>query len=121
MAKVKKIDTPTHKRKKAARPLSVVNLHAAGIDIGDTIHAVAVPPEACEESVRIFGTMTGDHTAISNWLLECGVNTVAMESTGVYWKPLFSHLVRAGFEVLLVNSRNVKNVSGRKTDEGDAE
>ena len=64
--------------------------------------------------------MTCDHTTISDWLRECGVNTVAMESTGVYWKPLFSHLVRAGFEVFLVNSRNVKNVSGRKTDEGDA-
>jgi transposase len=120
MAKVKKTDTLTPNQKKSASRLSIVNPHAAGIDIGDTIHAVAVPPQAAEESVRIFTTMTCDHTTISDWLRECGVNTVAMESTGVYWKPLFSHLVRAGFEVFLVNSRNVKNVSGRKTDEGDA-
>lgn len=120
MAKVNKTDTLTSNQKKSASRLSIVNPHAAGIDIGDTIHAVAVPPQAAEESVRIFTTMTCDHTTISDWLLECGVNTVAMESTGVYWKPLFSHLVRAGFEVFLVNSRNVKNVSGRKTDEGDA-
>ena len=64
--------------------------------------------------------MTCDLRAISEWLKECKVETVAMESTGVYWKPLFSYLVREGFEVFLVNVRNVKNVSGRKTDESDA-
>ena len=100
--------------------LSIINPHAAGIDIGDTVHAVAVPPSAADVPVRIFGTMTCDLTGISKWLNECEINTVAMESTGVYWKPLFSHLVREGFEVLLVNARNVKNVSGRKTDESDA-
>ena len=120
MAKVKKSDALTQKHKKAANALSIINPHAAGIDVGDTIHAVAVPPGVSEEPVRIFGTMTCDHTLISDWLHECKVNTVAMESTGVYWKPLFSHLVRAGFEVFLVNARNVKNVSGRKTDESDA-
>lgn len=120
MAKVKKSESATQKRKKAASALSIINPHAAGIDIGDTIHAVAVPPGASEEPVRIFGTMTCDLTQISEWLKECNISTVAMESTGVYWKPLFSHLVRAGFEVFLVNARNVKNVSGRKTDESDA-
>ena len=120
MAKVKKSESLTQKQKKAASALSIINPHAAGIDIGDTIHAVAVPPGASEEPVRIFGTMTCDLTQISEWLKECSINTVAMESTGVYWKPLFSHLVRAGFEVFLVNARNVKNVSGRKTDESDA-
>ena len=118
MAKVKK---PTPKpRKKKVETLSIINPHAAGIDIGDTIHAVAVSPASSEEPVRIFGTMTCDLSAISDWLKECEVDTIAMESTGVYWKPLFSHLVRKGFEVFLVNARNVKNVSGRKTDESDA-
>jgi transposase len=120
MAKVKKSVDLRQKQAKAASALSIINPHAAGIDIGDKIHAVAVPPGASEEAVRIFGTMTCDLMAISDWLRECNVNTVAMESTGVYWKPLFSHLVRAGFEVFLVNARNVKNVSGRKTDESDA-
>lgn len=120
MAKVKKNVTATQKPKKNATALSIINPHAAGIDIGDTIHAVAVPPGAAQERVRIFGTMTCDLRAISCWLRECSINTVAMESTGVYWKPLFSHLVREGFEVFLVNARNVKNVSGRKTDESDA-
>ena len=120
MAKVKKSGNAAQKPKKASGAFSIINPHAAGIDIGDKIHAVAVPPGASEEPVRIFGTMTCDLIAISDWLLQCGVNTVAMESTGVYWKPLFSHLVRKGFEVFLVNARNVKNVSGRKTDESDA-
>jgi transposase len=118
MAKVKRSGPKPQKKK--AEVLSIINPYAAGIDIGDTIHAVAVPPAAAEEPVRIFGTMTRDLSAISEWLKECSVNTVAMESTGVYWKPLFSHLVREGFEVFLVNARNVKNVSGRKTDESDA-
>lgn len=118
MAKVKK-PTPKPKKEKA-EALSIINPNAAGIDIGDTIHAVAVSPAAAEEPVRTFGTMTCDLRAISDWLKECGVNTVAMESTGVYWKPLFSHLLGEGFEVFLVNARNVKNVSGRKTDQSDA-
>lgn len=120
MAKIKKGLTAPSKQKKKTDVLSIINPHAAGIDIGDTIHAVAVSPSATEEPVRIFGTMTRDLTAISDWLKECEVNTVAMESAGVYWKPLFSHLVHEGFEVFLVNARNVKNVSGRKTAESDA-
>ncbi|PWV44254.1 IS110 family transposase [Chitinophaga sp. S165] len=116
MAKVKQ----TSSSQKKAQSLSVVNPKAAGIDIGDKIHAVAVAPDICDDPVRTFGTMTCDLEAIAQWLKECKVNTVALESTGVYWKPLFSLLVRKGFEVFLVNARNVKNVSGRKTDESDA-
>lgn len=116
MAKVKQT-SPT---KKKVQSLSIVNPHAAGIDIGDKIHAVAVGPDRCDDPVQIFGTMTCDLQAIAEWLKACKVNTVALESTGVYWKPLFSLLVRKGFEVFLVNARNVKNVSGRKTDESDA-
>lgn len=100
--------------------MPLVNPNAAGIDIGDTIHAVAVPEGRDETPVRTFGTMTCDLEAIAAWLLECGVDTVAMESTGVYWKPLFSLLIQRGFEVYLVNAKQVKNVSGRKNDEDDA-
>lgn len=100
--------------------LPLVNAHAAGIDIGDTIHAVAVPEDRDEKRVRTFGTMTCDLQLIVEWLQKCKIETVAMESTGVYWKPLFSMLSRAGFEVLLVNARQVRNVTGRKNDEDDA-
>ena len=100
--------------------MEIVHAHAAGIDISDTEHVVAVPANICKDRVRKFGTMTCDLQLIVLWLKECLITTVAMESTGVYWKPLFSVLVRAGFEVYLVNSKTVKNVSGRKTDEDDA-
>ncbi len=100
--------------------MSLVNAHAAGIDIGDTEHVVAVPEGRDKERVKKFGTMTCDLETIILWLKACLIETVAMESTGVYWKTLFSMLVRNGFEVYLVNSRHVKNVTGRKTDEDDA-
>jgi transposase len=100
--------------------MKLVHEHAAGIDISDSEHVVAVPENVCKERVRKFGTMTCDLQLIVLWLKECFIETVAMESTGVYWKPLFSVLVREGFEVYLVNSKTVKNVSGRKTDEDDA-
>jgi transposase len=101
-------------------PMQMVHTHAAGIDISDTEHVVAVPENICKDRVRKFGAMTCDLRSIVLWLKECLIQTVAMESTGVYWKPLFSLLVREGFEVYLVNSKTVKNVSGRKTDEDDA-
>ena len=121
MANVKP-NTPKTQRKKnrSAEALQVINHYAAGIDIGDKEHAVAVSPGIDDEPVRTFGTMTCDMRDIAAWLKECEVETVAMESTGVYWKPLFSHLIAEGFEVYLVNARNVKNVSGRKTDMSDA-
>lgn len=100
--------------------MELVHAHAAGIDISDSEHVVAVPENVCKERVKKFGTMTCDLRLIALWLKECLIKTVAMESTGVYWKPLFSLLVREGFEVYLVNSKTVKNVSGRKTDEDDA-
>jgi transposase len=100
--------------------MELVHAHAAGIDISDSEHVVAVPENVCKERVKKFGTMTCDLRLIVLWLKECLIQTVAMESTGVYWKPLFSLLVREGFEVYLVNSKTVKNVSGRKTDEDDA-
>ncbi len=96
--------------------LHCVNLNAAGIDIGSESHFVAVPEGTCGELVREFKSFTVDLHALANWLVECGVDTVAMESTGVYWIPLFDILETRGFDVRLVDARHVKNVSGRKTD-----
>lgn len=100
--------------------MPLVNPNVAGIDVGDTMHAVAVPEGRDEVQVQSFGTMTCDLRAIVSWLKTCKVETVAMESTGIYWKPLFSVLVTEGFEVYLVNSKQVRNVSARKNDEDDA-
>lgn len=100
--------------------MTVVNPNAAGVDIGDTIHAVAVPGDRTQTPVRTFGTMSCDLDEIADWLQECRIDTVAMESTGVYWKPLFGLLIRRGIEVFLVNANHVLNVTGRKTDIGDA-
>lgn len=102
-------------------PMTVVNPHAAGIDVGDTLHAVAVPADRDEQPVRTFGTMSSDLQEIACWLEKCGIDTIALESTGVYWKPLFSYLIDRGFEVYLVNAHHVRNVTGRKTDQGDAQ
>lgn len=116
MSKVKAKKT----KAKEIMSFQVVNPYSAGIDIGDTEHVVAVPEEIASERVRKFGTMTCDLRAIVEWLKECEITTVAMESTGVYWKALFSLLVRNEIEVHLVNATHVKNVTGRKTDESDA-
>lgn len=112
--------TSKKKENKNVVAMQLVNPLAAGIDIGDKIHAVAVPEGITNERVRVFGTMTCDLYEIVHWLKECKIVTVAMESTGVYWKPLFVLLNKEGFEVHLVNSRHVKNVTGRKNDEDDA-
>lgn len=112
--------TTKKSKKKNVEGLPVHNPDAAGIDVSATGHMVAVPPDRADESVRQFGGFTDDLHAIAHWLKDCEVTTVAMESTGVYWKPLFSILLHYGFQVYLVNARQVKNVSGRKTDEDDA-
>jgi transposase len=100
--------------------MPLVNPYSAGIDVGDTEHVVAIAEGISKERVKKFGTMTCDVGSIITWLKSCRIQTVAMESTGVYWKPLFTMLVQSGFEVYLVNSKHVKNVTGRKTDEDDA-
>ena len=89
---------------------------AAGIDVGGSRHYVAVRSDAAEQSVREFGCYTRELHAMADWLHECGVKIVALESTGVYWIPLYEVLERRGFEVLLVNARHVRGVSGRKSD-----
>lgn len=102
--------------KRTKRFLKSIHLHAAGIDIGADSHWVAVPEDADAKPVRRFSSVTGDLHALADWLLECGVDTVAMESTGVYWIPLYEILEERGLEVLLVHARHVKTVPGRKTD-----
>lgn len=96
--------------------LEHINLWAAGIDIGATSHFVAVPEGCAEKTVREFSSFTTGLNQLSDWLNQCGIKTIAMESTGVYWLPLYELLERKGFEVKLVDARQVKNVSGRKTD-----
>jgi hypothetical protein len=89
-------------------------------DIEITIHAVAIPKRRDSVRVKSFDAMTCDLEGIVEWLKHCGIDTVAMESTGIYWKALFRLLIAHEFEVYLVNTKEVKNVSGRKTDEDDA-
>ncbi|MBN9228014.1 MULTISPECIES: IS110 family transposase [Legionella] len=96
--------------------LQHINTMAAGIDIGSKAHFVAVPESCADVYVREFQSFTTDLYELADWLEACGIVTVAMESTGVYWIPLFELLESRGFEVLLVDARHVKNVSGRKTD-----
>ena len=104
------------KSPKSRQALSLTHPNAAGIDIGSASHFVAVPPDRDDEPVREFPSFTADLERLADWLEACGVDTVAMESTGVYWIPLYELLDARGFTVLLVNARHVKNVSGRKSD-----
>jgi transposase len=99
----------------------IVNPNAAGIDIASAVHYVAVPEEKCKENVRSFKSFTRDLHQLANWLVKCGVDTVAMESTGVYWYHLYTILLDYGIEVYLVNAYHVKNVPGRKSDVSDAQ
>jgi transposase len=103
--------------------LQQVNLNAAGIDVGSEEHWVAVPegrdPEG--QDVRCFGAFTTDLRALVEWLTRCGIDTVAMESTGVYWIPLYELVESRGVEVCLVNPGHLKNVPGRKTDGEDCQ
>src|SRR5882762_9430841 len=96
------------------RPLLEPN--AAGIDIGAREIFVAVPPDRDENPVRVFATFTEDLQEMARWLVSCRITTVAMESTGVYWIPLYDVLEQQGVKPCLVNARNMKNVPGRRTD-----
>jgi len=103
-------------RKRKFQEMTVKHPNAAGIDIGSASHFVAVRPDRGEDTVREFGCFTEDLEAMARWLLECGVDVVAMESTGVYWIAPYEILESHGLKVHLVNARHVKNVSGRKSD-----
>jgi len=96
--------------------LAVVHPHAAGIDVGNGAHYVAVPPDRDSQPVRRFECFTADLYRLADWLHNCGVKTVALQSTGVYWIPLYDILEERGFEVYLVNARHTKNLPGRKSD-----
>lgn len=108
-------------RGQSSGQLSTINAAAAGIDIGATFHVVAVPADRDGRPVRTFRSFSGDLYALADWLRAVGITTVAMESTSVYWIPVFEILEARGFEVLLVNARTVKHVPGRKTDVNDAQ
>ncbi|CBN55397.1 Gp3 protein [Kamptonema sp. PCC 6506] len=93
-----------------------INPNAAGIDIGSQEHWVCVPPDRTSQNVRKFGCFTPDLIEMASWLVECGIDTIAMESTGVYWIPAFQIFEARGIEVKLVNAHHVKTVPGRKSD-----
>jgi transposase len=114
----------TRKQKTRGRTsgqLSTINPDAAGLDVGATFHVVAVAADRDEQPVRTFGTFSGELHRLADWLQKVGITTVAMESTGVYWIPVFEILEARGIEVLLVNARHVKHVPGRKSDVNDAQ
>lgn len=103
-------------RRVRLKSLEQINLDAAGLDIGAEEIWACVPEESTSEPVRCFATFTPDLHRLAEWLESCGVTTVAMESTGVYWLPIYEILEARGLEVCLVNARATKNVSGRKSD-----
>jgi transposase len=96
--------------------LEVIHPPAAGIDIGNESHYVAVPPSRDSQPVRRFGCTTAELKAMADWLQQCGIRTIAMQSTGVYWVAVYDILEQAGFEVYLVNARDTKNLPGHKSD-----
>src|SRR6202049_265032 len=108
-----------NKSRKVALP--ILNPDAAGIDIGATEIYVAVPADRNPDPIRMFATFTQDLSELADWLQQCRIRTVAMESTGVYWIPLMQILETRGLEVYLVNAKHVKNVPGRRTDVSDCQ
>jgi transposase len=108
-------------KKRELDELACVFPNAAGLDIGSAEIVVAVPPDRDVEPVRVFQTFTPDLHALVAWLVACGIDTVAMESTGVFWIPIYELLEAAGITPYLVNARHVKTVPGRKTDWNDAQ
>jgi len=103
------------------RGLPVIHDRAAGIDIGSRFHVVAVPADITEEPVRAFKAFTADLEHMADWLVDLGITTVAMESTGVYWIPVYEILESHGLHVVLANARDARAVPGRKTDVNDAQ
>ena len=116
-----------HRRRRTGKPrvspsvLDRINPNAAGIDCGSAEHYVAVPPDRSPSPVQSFKTFTSDLVRLADWLVACGVTSVAMEATGVYWIPVYEILEARGIDVLLVNARHIKNVPGRKSDVSDCE
>src|SRR6266542_81192 len=96
--------------------LEVIHPDAAGIDIGNESHYVAVPTSRASQPVQRFGCTTAELKDMATWLKQCGIRTVAMQSTGVYWIAVYDILEQVGLEVYLVNARDTKNLPGRKSD-----
>lgn len=109
------------KQDQAIADLALLNLNAAGLDIGAAEIYGCVPKDRDETPVRAFGTYTVELHTLADWLEACGIETVAMESTGVYWIPVYEVLEARGFDVSLVNARHLKNVPGRKSDVADCQ
>jgi len=108
-----------HRDKPAGLP--IISGNAAGIDIGARFHVVAIPPDLCEEPVQTFQAFTADLERMADWLVSLGIQTVAMESTGVYWIPVYEILEGRGLEVIVANARESRAVPGRKSDVNDAQ
>jgi hypothetical protein len=117
-----RVNKPTGKPKKSVpkkvdwKALEIVHADAAGIDVGSSEHWVAISSDRDSEPVRRFGCFTADLREMGRWLVEKGVRSVAMQSMGVYWMPVFEVLEQQGLEVYLVNAQHTKNVPGRKSD-----
>ena len=109
------------RKRKHETQIPVLHPDAAGVDIGADEIFIAVPPDRDTDPVRRFATFTPDLQAAAEWLSACGIRTVAMESTSVYWIPFYQILEERGFEVYLVNAQYVRNVPGRKTDVSDCQ
>jgi transposase len=107
--------------KRRLEDLSCINPNAAGLDIGSAEIVVALPPDRDEQPVRVFATFTPDLQALVEWLVACGIDTVVMESTGMFWVPIYELLEQRGIRPYLVNARHVKTVPGRKSDWNDAQ
>jgi transposase len=105
----------------ASQALGIVHPDAAGIDVGSRKHYVAIPADRDPEPVRCFGCLTPDLQALARWLVACGIKTVALEATGVYWIPVMQVLEEFGLEVYLVDARQAKHLPGRKTDVKDCQ
>ncbi len=116
---MKKLEKTESNAKKYSKNLSVINEHAAGIDIGDTEHYIAIEKGDSYEVKRI-GSFTSELEDGVKWLKTEGITSAAMESTGIYWVSFYIMLEEAGIEVYLVNAKHVKNVTGRKQDDTDA-
>jgi transposase len=119
---------PCQSNKQLAQPkppkldaLAQINQHAAGLDIGDAEIYAAVPESAADPAMRVFRTFTTDLQALADWLTTCHMDTVAMEATGVNRIPIYGLLEKRGFQVYLVNVRQLKSVSGKKTDTLDCQ
>ena len=116
MAKQRSKEKKTAAKADATQGLPPLNLHAAGIDVGSAEHYVAVPPDRDANPVQKFGSFTADLHRMARWLKDCRIQTVVMQSTGVYWTALYDVLESYGLEVNVANARHTKTLPGRKTD-----